>query len=200
MLPSHRADQRIVERVAKVDTQDLAALAACGYAKYTGKLGVCLATSGPGGLHPADDVRRGEVVTRAHEEDDRADGGHRPYKAVHQSRHQGGAGDPWPHDAHTSSSATRSGTPTRSDPLTVIAPVADGCERALAAPHLRLLTRSDRMGTRVHNVQIDLPADHYDEVVAFWAAALLAAVVLGLYLLLDSTFARTRVSASLACL
>jgi pyruvate dehydrogenase (quinone)/pyruvate oxidase len=24
---------------------------ACGYAKYTGKLGVCLATSGPGGLH-----------------------------------------------------------------------------------------------------------------------------------------------------
>ena len=24
---------------------------ACGYAKYTGKLGVCLATSGPGGIH-----------------------------------------------------------------------------------------------------------------------------------------------------
>src|SRR5512132_3495584 len=24
---------------------------ACGYAKFTGKLGVCLATSGPGGIH-----------------------------------------------------------------------------------------------------------------------------------------------------
>ena len=24
---------------------------ACGYAKFTGRLGVCLATSGPGGLH-----------------------------------------------------------------------------------------------------------------------------------------------------
>ncbi len=24
---------------------------ACGYAKYTGKLGVCLSTSGPGGIH-----------------------------------------------------------------------------------------------------------------------------------------------------
>ena len=24
---------------------------ACAYAKYTGKLGVCLATSGPGGIH-----------------------------------------------------------------------------------------------------------------------------------------------------
>ncbi|HEX7362368.1 MAG TPA: thiamine pyrophosphate-dependent enzyme, partial [Bryobacteraceae bacterium] len=28
-----------------------AAFAACGYAKYTGRLGVCLATSGPGGVH-----------------------------------------------------------------------------------------------------------------------------------------------------
>jgi Thiamine pyrophosphate enzyme, N-terminal TPP binding domain len=27
------------------------ALMACGYAKFTGKLGVCLATSGPGGIH-----------------------------------------------------------------------------------------------------------------------------------------------------
>ncbi|MGE5333422.1 MAG: thiamine pyrophosphate-dependent enzyme, partial [Nitrososphaerota archaeon] len=27
------------------------AFAACGYAKYTGRLGVCLATSGPGGIH-----------------------------------------------------------------------------------------------------------------------------------------------------
>src|ERR1044072_9257642 len=28
-----------------------AALMACGYAKYTGRLGVCLATSGPGAIH-----------------------------------------------------------------------------------------------------------------------------------------------------
>jgi pyruvate dehydrogenase (quinone) len=31
--------------------EEAAAFAACGYAKYTGGLGVCLATSGPGGLH-----------------------------------------------------------------------------------------------------------------------------------------------------
>ncbi|HZO51891.1 MAG TPA: thiamine pyrophosphate-dependent enzyme [Bryobacteraceae bacterium] len=31
--------------------EESAALMACGYAKYTGKLGVCLATSGPGGIH-----------------------------------------------------------------------------------------------------------------------------------------------------
>src|SRR5690606_435153 len=27
------------------------AFAACGYAKWTGRLGVCMATSGPGGIH-----------------------------------------------------------------------------------------------------------------------------------------------------
>ncbi len=31
--------------------EEAAAFMACGYAKYTGKLGVCLATSGPGGVH-----------------------------------------------------------------------------------------------------------------------------------------------------
>lgn len=31
--------------------EEAAALMACGYAKYTGRLGVCLATSGPGGIH-----------------------------------------------------------------------------------------------------------------------------------------------------
>src|SRR5216117_3945023 len=35
----------------QVRHEEAAALMACGYAKYTGKLGVCLATSGPGGLH-----------------------------------------------------------------------------------------------------------------------------------------------------
>src|SRR5437667_3731967 len=35
----------------QVRHEESAAFMACGYAKYTGKLGVCLATSGPGGVH-----------------------------------------------------------------------------------------------------------------------------------------------------
>src|SRR3954452_5413117 len=31
--------------------EESAAFMACAYAKYTGKLGACLATSGPGGIH-----------------------------------------------------------------------------------------------------------------------------------------------------
>jgi thiamine pyrophosphate-dependent acetolactate synthase large subunit-like protein len=31
--------------------QEAAAFAACAYAKFTGRLGVCMATSGPGGVH-----------------------------------------------------------------------------------------------------------------------------------------------------
>ena len=31
--------------------EEAAAFAACAYAKFTGRLGVCLATSGPGGIH-----------------------------------------------------------------------------------------------------------------------------------------------------
>lgn len=31
--------------------EEVAAFAACGYAKWTGRLGVCIATSGPGGIH-----------------------------------------------------------------------------------------------------------------------------------------------------
>ena len=38
-------------RFVQVRHEETAALAACGYAKFTGKLGVCLATSGPGGIH-----------------------------------------------------------------------------------------------------------------------------------------------------
>ena len=38
-------------RFIQVRHEESAAFMACGYAKYTGKLGVCLATSGPGGLH-----------------------------------------------------------------------------------------------------------------------------------------------------
>jgi len=38
-------------RVIQVRHEEAAAFAACGYAKFTGRLGVCLATSGPGGIH-----------------------------------------------------------------------------------------------------------------------------------------------------
>src|SRR3954466_13547686 len=38
-------------RFVQVRHEESAAFMAVGYAKYTGKLGVCLATSGPGGLH-----------------------------------------------------------------------------------------------------------------------------------------------------
>jgi pyruvate dehydrogenase (quinone) len=38
-------------RFIQVRHEEAAALMACAYAKFTGKLGVCLATSGPGGLH-----------------------------------------------------------------------------------------------------------------------------------------------------
>ena len=44
-----KAQEKI--RFIQVRHEEAAAFAACGYAKVTGKLGVCLATSGPGGIH-----------------------------------------------------------------------------------------------------------------------------------------------------
>jgi pyruvate dehydrogenase (quinone) len=38
-------------RFIQVRHEEAAAFAACGYAKFTGRLGVCCATSGPGGIH-----------------------------------------------------------------------------------------------------------------------------------------------------
>jgi pyruvate dehydrogenase (quinone) len=38
-------------RYVQVRHEEAAAFAACGYAKFTGNLGVCMATSGPGGIH-----------------------------------------------------------------------------------------------------------------------------------------------------
>jgi pyruvate dehydrogenase (quinone) len=46
-LRKHRDRVRFVH----VRHEEAAAFAACGYAKYTGRLGVCLATSGPGAIH-----------------------------------------------------------------------------------------------------------------------------------------------------
>jgi pyruvate dehydrogenase (quinone) len=38
-------------RFIQVRHEEAAAFAACGYAKFTGRLGCCIATSGPGGIH-----------------------------------------------------------------------------------------------------------------------------------------------------
>lgn len=44
-----RADGRI--RFIQTRHEEIAALMACGHAKYTGEVGVCMATSGPGAIH-----------------------------------------------------------------------------------------------------------------------------------------------------
>src|SRR3954470_1720617 len=38
-------------RFVQVRHEEMAAFMACGHAKFTGRPGVCLATSGPGGIH-----------------------------------------------------------------------------------------------------------------------------------------------------
>jgi pyruvate dehydrogenase (quinone) len=50
IMESLRTHQEKV-RFVQVRHEEAAAFMACGYAKFTGKLGVCLATSGPGGIH-----------------------------------------------------------------------------------------------------------------------------------------------------
>ena len=50
IMESLRTRQKKI-RFVQVRHEESAAFMACGYAKYTGKLGVCLATSGPGGIH-----------------------------------------------------------------------------------------------------------------------------------------------------
>src|SRR5881392_824799 len=50
IMESLRTRQKRVNFV-QVRHEEAAAFMACAYAKYTGKLGVCLATSGPGGIH-----------------------------------------------------------------------------------------------------------------------------------------------------
>jgi pyruvate dehydrogenase (quinone) len=46
-LRTHKDKLRFIQ----VRHEEAAAFAAVGYAKYTGRLGVCCATSGPGGIH-----------------------------------------------------------------------------------------------------------------------------------------------------
>jgi pyruvate dehydrogenase (quinone) len=50
VIESLRRRQKDI-RFIQVRHEEAAAFAACGYAKWTGKLGVCIATSGPGGIH-----------------------------------------------------------------------------------------------------------------------------------------------------
>ncbi|HEX4129186.1 MAG TPA: thiamine pyrophosphate-dependent enzyme [Pirellulales bacterium] len=46
-LRTHQEQIKFVQ----VRHEEAAAFAACGYAKFTGRIGVCMATSGPGGIH-----------------------------------------------------------------------------------------------------------------------------------------------------
>ena len=50
IMESLRTRQETI-RFVQVRHEESAAFMACAYAKFTGKLGVCLATSGPGGIH-----------------------------------------------------------------------------------------------------------------------------------------------------
>src|SRR6201985_2491262 len=50
IMESLRTHQEKI-RFVQVRHEESAAFMACGYAKFTGKLGVCIATSGPGGIH-----------------------------------------------------------------------------------------------------------------------------------------------------
>ncbi|HUB03174.1 MAG TPA: thiamine pyrophosphate-dependent enzyme [Terriglobales bacterium] len=50
IMESLRTHQEKI-RFIQVRHEEAAAFMACGYAKFTGKLGVCVATSGPGGIH-----------------------------------------------------------------------------------------------------------------------------------------------------
>lgn len=50
IMESLRTHQEKIKFI-QVRHEESAAFMACGYAKYTGRLGVCLATSGPGGIH-----------------------------------------------------------------------------------------------------------------------------------------------------
>ncbi len=48
-MPSAKPPNRI--RYIHTRHEESAALAACGYAKFSGRLGVCFATTGPGAVH-----------------------------------------------------------------------------------------------------------------------------------------------------
>jgi thiamine pyrophosphate-dependent acetolactate synthase large subunit-like protein len=51
MSPSCRSGFSLAAHERAVRHEEAAAFMASGYAKHTGKLGVCLATTGPGAVH-----------------------------------------------------------------------------------------------------------------------------------------------------
>src|SRR5260221_167005 len=51
-------------RFVQVRHEEAAAFMACGYAKFTGRLGVCLATSGPGAIHLLNGLYTRRWITR----------------------------------------------------------------------------------------------------------------------------------------
>ncbi len=53
-------------RFIQVRHEEMAAFMACGFAKMTGKVGVCLATSGPGAIHLRQDGPRSRRRHRGH--------------------------------------------------------------------------------------------------------------------------------------
>ena len=79
--------------------EEAAAFAACGYAKFTGRLGVCFATSGPGRHPPAERPlrRQARPCPRA--------GHHRPY-LPRPDRHALPAGDRHPRSCSRTSPLT----------------------------------------------------------------------------------------------
>src|SRR4051794_8386618 len=50
LLSAFNADDHGIDFV-QVRHEEMAAFAAVGYAKFTGRVGVCMATSGPGAIH-----------------------------------------------------------------------------------------------------------------------------------------------------
>src|ERR1043166_614782 len=51
-------------RFIQVRHEESAAFMACAYAKHTGRLGCCLATSGPGGIHLRSEEHTSELQSR----------------------------------------------------------------------------------------------------------------------------------------
>src|SRR6266576_2096215 len=57
-------------RFIQVRHEEAAAFAACGYAKFTGRLGVCFATSGPGAIHLLNGLYHAKIGTYFQQEID----------------------------------------------------------------------------------------------------------------------------------
>src|SRR5262247_1828813 len=68
-------------RFIQVRHEESAAFMACAYAKYTGKLGACLATSGPGEIHLLNGLYDAKLDAGGKSAGDRRSGGRSVYAA-----------------------------------------------------------------------------------------------------------------------